>query len=144
MFVSQPGDDLEGYSGEDALPSGYLGVAADEPSFVYGASVGAAPVVRRNFVFAPGLAFMRSDVADYGTFVGLSLPFDWVTDDGARFGFEIDVGRAFGGNVTGRCEYSPCSIGSEQTLDRPSGPAFYGAFEFGWGFNHPPAKNPAQ
>ena len=90
MFTSGPDDNYArdyNYYDSTPFPSGFSPVASDKPVLLYGASLGAAPVVRRNFVFAPGLAFMRSNVADYGSFLELSMPFEWVTDDGARFGF---------------------------------------------------------
>lgn len=84
----------------------------------------------------------RANVSDYGSMLTLSMPFEWVTDDGTRFGFEVDIGRAFGGKITARCEFDPCTPGDEQELDRPAAPAFFAAFQLGWGFNHPPAKYP--
>lgn len=145
LFLSSPGDNLADYYA-DGVPDGFAAVPSDSPNLVFTGSLGAAPVVRSNFVFAPGIAVARSDVSDYGTFVGMSLPFEWVTDDGARFGFEIDIGRALGGRHTVRCDYAGagCTPGEERELDRPAAAAFYGAFQFGWGFNHPAPKNSAE
>jgi hypothetical protein len=99
-----------------------------------------AAIVRPSFVFSPGIALLRADVEDYGTFLGLSLPFEWVTNEGIRLGFEVDIGRAFGGEVHSRCGTPPCNAGPESSIDRPSRQAFYAHFQFGWGFNHPPAR----
>lgn len=145
LFTTEPQDDMayEGsYGADDTLPNGYVGVESDRPVVLFGGAVGVAPVVRRNFVFAPGVAFHTTNVSDYGSMLTLSMPFEWVTDDGTRFGFEIDIGRAFGGKITARCDFDPCTPGDEQELDRPAAPAFFAAFQLGWGFNHPPAKYP--
>lgn len=144
MFTTEPEDDLQNdYFGEGVLPTGCEAVGSDPPALLFGGAIGVAPVVRRNFVFAPGIGFHTTNVGDYGSLVTLAMPFEWVTDEGTRFGFEIDVGRAFGGRVTGRCfGGSSCSAGEEQEFDRPAAPAFFAAFQLGWGFNHPPAKMP--
>ncbi|MCC6902047.1 MAG: hypothetical protein IT377_23960 [Polyangiaceae bacterium] len=145
LFTSEPDDDMayaSSYDEDSSLPSGYVGVASDRPSVLVGAAAGVGAVVRRNFVFAPGLAFHTTNVGDYGSLLALSMPFEWVTDDGTRFGFEIDIGRGFGGKVTGRCELASCTEGTEDEFDRPAAPAFFAAFQLGWGFNHPPAKYP--
>ena len=144
LFTTEPEDDLahEYYSNEDVVPDGYIGVSSDRPVVLVGGAIGIAPVVRRNFVFAPGIAFHTTNVGDYGSMLTLSMPFEWVTDDGMRIGFEIDIGRAFGGKITGRCISPPCSVGDEQEFDRPAAPAFLGAFQLGWGFNRPPPKYP--
>jgi hypothetical protein len=139
MLSDKSGDDVDAYP---LLSSGYSPVESDKANFIYGASLGAAPVVRPNFLFAPGVSFMRSDVSDYGSFVGLSVPFEWVGDEGMRIGFEVVLGRAFGGSVHSRCTYSStkCTLGDERDEDRPAGTGFYAAFQIGWGFNHPPPK----
>lgn len=143
LLTSEPNDDGE-YT-DRVLTDGFVTEPSDSPSFLYGASLGFAGIARRNFVFSPGIAGWRSDVSDYGSFLGLSLPFEWVTDEGARFGFEFDVGRAFGGTSTAVCEFSgSCTIGTTQEMDRDSGTAIYGAFQFGWGLNHPEPKLPPQ
>ena len=148
MFTSGADDNMVNdysYSDSSPYPQGYQPVASDKPVLIYGASLGAAPVVGRNFIFSPGVAFLRTNVGDYGSLLALSLPFEWVTDTGARFGFEVDIGRAFGGTLLTRCNLpaAGCNPGDERTVDRPAGPGFYAAFESGWGFNHP-APKPAE
>lgn len=144
MFTTEATDDLaSSYYGDDVLPGEYSAISADSPAVIFGGAIGVAPVVRRNFVFAPGLAFHTTNVGAYGSMLTLAMPFEWVTDDGARFGFEVDIGRAFGGTITGRCNTPSSCQSDEKEFDRPSAPAFLAAFELGWGFNHPPAKMPA-
>jgi hypothetical protein len=142
LLSEQSGDDVDAYQ-EDLLASGYSPVDSDKAALIYGASLGGAPVVRPNFVFAPGISVMRSDVADYGWFLGLSAPFEWVTDDGMRIGFEAMIGRAFGGTVHTKCLFTStsCTTGQERDVTRPSGTGFYAAFQIGYGFNHPPPKS---
>jgi len=143
LFTSEPDDDMQvDYYGNGDLPAGYTPVASERPAVLFGGSVGVAPVARRNFVFAPGIGFHTTNVGDYGSMLTLSMPFDWVTDEGARFGFEIDIGRAFGGKYSARCTATICAGTATSEYDRPAAPAFFAAFELGWGFQHPPAKLP--
>jgi hypothetical protein len=151
LLTSEPNDELAydyGYSSNSTIDDGFQSEASDPPAFIYGASLGFAGIARQNFVFSPGIAGWRTDVGDYGNFLGLALPFEWVTDSGARFGFEVDIGRAFGGTVHATCANlgtsTPCTPGEQRDFDRPSGTAFYGSFQFGWGFNHPPAVLPSE
>lgn len=140
MLTSEPDDDLadESRSSDTSdLPAGYIGVSSEPPIVVYGGSLGFAVVAKRNFALAPGVLVMRTDESDYGTFLGMGVPFEWVGDDGARFGFEVGFGRGFGGEIRGRCVRSPCTVDQEKTFDRPTGGVFYAHFQFGWGFNHP-------
>src|SRR5688572_25452233 len=83
---------------------GFVYVASDPARFLYGADIGIIAANTATFVLSPGLMFMRSDVSDYGTMIGLSLPFEWVTSTGLRVGFEFDVGRAFGGSIRRECQ----------------------------------------
>jgi len=125
----------------------YAYVDSDPARFLYGANLGVIAASTRSFVLSPGLMFLRSDVADYGTMVGIALPFEWVTATGLRVGFEFDVGRAFGGEVRQQCFPTSitgtCTEGSTRTIAREPGTAFLLDFQIGWGFNHPgvePAK----
>jgi hypothetical protein len=104
-------------------------------SFLYGASAGIVAVGSQSFIMSPGLAFGRSDVADYGSMLAFSLPFDWLTGSGLHLGLELDFGRAFGGRYQA-CDSAACNTGNP-TPDRPSGPAFWLQFAMGFGFNHP-------
>lgn len=143
LFTTEPEDDLTNdYYYDEVVPAGYTASSSEPPAVVFGGVIGVAPVVRRNFVFAPGIGFHTTNVGAYGSMLTLAMPFEWVTDDGARFGFEVDIGRAFGGKVSATCTSSPCTVGQDQEFDRPSAPAFLALFELGWGFNHPPAKLP--
>jgi hypothetical protein len=99
-------------------------------------------ISRQNFVLAPGVLFLRTDVADYGSFLALHAPFDWVTNDGARVGFAVGIGRSFGGSVRAECfdtGFNPpeCDPGEKREFNREAGAGFYAHFQLGWGFNHP-------
>lgn len=126
----------------------FVPLCSHSPAVLYGGSAGVALLSSENFVLAPGLLFLRSDVSDYGNYVGIVLPFEWVTDRGLRIGFELSVGRAFGGEYLARCQspsFTPtgtpasgsCDPGEERLFDRDAGAGFYGQFQLGWGFNHP-------
>ena len=110
-----------------------------DASFLYGASAGLVVVSTQNFALSPGVAFARSDVADYGTMLGLSMPLEWVMPNGLRVGFEVDFGRAFAGHTSAYC--STCSV--PQSRDRPAGTGFMMQFQLGYGFNHPAPLPPA-
>jgi hypothetical protein len=111
-------------------------------TLLYGASLGVVAASNEGFVFAPSVVFLRADVEDYGTMLGIAMPFEWVTKRGLRFGMEIDLGRAFGGKV----HYS-CRVQNGDVIDCPTGPTFEGdrgagrafaiRFQMGFGFNHP-------
>ncbi len=144
LLTSEPDDDFSNsFDDRDMLDAGFQADASDPAALVYGGSIGFAGISKRNFVFSPGVGVMRSDESAYGTILSLSLPFEWVTDDGARFGFQVDVGRGLGGTVRATCFDSfgtnpTCDPGEVREFDRPAGAAFYSHFEFGWGFSHPP------
>ncbi len=107
-------------------------------TLLYGASLGIVAASSETFAFSPGVTFLRSDVSDYGNVLGISLPFEWVTSRGLRFGLEAGIGRAFGGTVHYECSQSQGCIGSAPVdKDRPAGRAIAIRFEMGYGFNHP-------
>jgi hypothetical protein len=114
---------------------------SDPPTLLYGGSLGVVATSSENFVFAPGVVFVRSDVSDYGNMLGISMPFEWVTSRGMRFALELDLGRAFGGKVHNRTCLNNISNGSqmctEDTIDRPAGRAFALRFAMGFGFSRP-------
>lgn len=153
MFTSEPSDDLSydygGFgSSEEIIAPGFIVDPSDPPLFLFGASLGLVAVGSRNFVLAPGLTVSRTDESDYGTFLGLSLPFEWVTDSGGRFGFELGVGRGIGGTARGVCANyataAQCAQGERRDFERPSGAGFYAQFQIGWGFNRPAPVMPSQ
>lgn len=121
--------------GEQSMPSA-------SPAFLYSASAGVVVTSSKTFVLSPGLSFLRSNVPDYGTLVGVSLPFEWVTTSGLRLGTEVNIGRALGGYTRLQCfDVSPtgggCAAGTTRTVDRSAGTAFVLDFHLGWGFGHP-------
>jgi hypothetical protein len=120
---------------------GYVYEESEPARLLYGANLGVVAAGTRSFVLSPGLMFLRSDVADYGTMVGLSLPFEWVTPTGLRVGFEFALGRALGGDVRQSCTSSglpgQCADGPTRTVRRDPGTGILLDFEIGWGFNHP-------
>lgn len=110
---------------------------SDPPTLLYGATLGAVATSSENFVFAPGVVFVRSDVSDYGSMLGVSMPFEWVTSRGMRFGLELDLGRSFGGTVHNQScanDFTPCTI---TDTSRGAGRAFALRFQMGFGFNRP-------
>jgi hypothetical protein len=114
--------------------NGYFAVESAPPKLLYGAALGFAVANSSNFAFSPGLLLVRSDVSDYGTVVAAALPFEWVTSRGLRFGFEVDVGRSFGGDIKLQCT-SGCSD-ARRTTDREAGRAFGLRFTIGYGFGY--------
>jgi hypothetical protein len=126
--------------------AGYQRRASDTPALFYGASAGVVVHSTPYFALAPGLAFARTDVSDFGTMVAASVPFDWVMPSGLRMGFEVELGEAFGGRYRYSCEDSTgaiCGGPPQITRDRPSGTAFLMQFQIGFGFNHPEPLPPA-
>lgn len=147
MFSSEADDEVQSFDPDLSLPQGFQPESSESASILYGGSLGFAAVSRESFVFSPGVVFLRTDVGDYGNFLGISLPFEWVSHEGARYGFAVDVGRAFGGSLRGTCVDSglspPCDPGEVREFDREAGAAFYAHFQMGWGFNHPkPEQSP--
>ena len=145
MFSSEADDDLQPFESSDTIPADFQPEPSESASLLYGGSLGFALISRQSFVFSPGLKYLRTDVSDYGSFLGVSLPFEWVSNEGARFGFVVDIGRAFGGSVRGTCFGSSvpasCDPGEVREFDREAGAAFYSHFQMGWGFNHPPPES---
>lgn len=108
-------------------------VDSREVSVFYGASLGVVVASTRSFAFSPSLFFLRTDVSDYGTSLGLALPFDWVTARSMRVGFEFDAGSAFGGQMRFSCQ--PGSVPntcSPSQRKRPAGTAIGLQFYMGW------------
>lgn len=146
MFSSEADDDLQPFESSDTIPADFQPEPSESASVLYGGSLGFALISRQSFAFSPGVIYLRTDVSDYGSFLGVSLPFEWVSNEGARFGFVVDIGRAFGGSVRASCFGSSvpgdCDPGEVREFDREAGAAFYSHFQMGWGFNHPPPDNP--
>ena len=107
MFPADPDDNYTSGSSfnDDLLGAGYFPTESEPAAFLFGGSAGVVLASTANFVLAPGVVFLSNDQADdYGSFVGVGIPFDWVTDSGLRVGFEVTIGRAFGGSVLGTCQ----------------------------------------
>jgi hypothetical protein len=139
LFASEPEDDNTSNFDGSFGGNGFSPDSSEPASFLYGASLGVALVRGTNFVMAPGVLFLRTDQGDYGSFLGLELPFEWVTDSGARFGFVVSVGRAFGGEFQATCfdGSTQCDPGEQRLFDREGGAGFYSHFQIGWGMGHP-------
>lgn len=116
-----------------------FGSGSKNPSFFYAFSAGFAVVRTPTFVMSPGMMFARTDVFDYGTMLGFSLPLDWVTKGGLRLGLEGGLGPSFGGRRTVSCTSANSAGCSQQSpyQDRASGAALWLQFHIGFGFNHP-------
>lgn len=123
-----------------------FGGGAKAPSFFYAFSAGFAALRTPTFVLSPGLMFARTDVSDYGSMIGFSVPLDWVTKSGLRLGLEGGLGRAFGGRSAVNCT-NPGATDCNQLpryQDRDPGVAGWLQFHLGFGFNHPgPLAPPA-
>lgn len=131
-FLSQNSDSYP----SGALSSGYEPVDSKPPSILWGGSAGFAVVSASGFLLSPGILFMRTDVSDYGSFLGVNVPLEWVYRSGFRIGFEIALGRSFGGTVIQECYTyygSACTQGTKNEISRDAGSGFYAAFEIGWG-----------
>lgn len=133
--------DEYGYGNDPApqVPNGSFSnpLRSKPPTLLYGATLGAVATSSENFVFAPGLVFVRSDVSDYGNMLGVSMPFEWVTSRGMRFGLELDLGRAFGGKVNNQICTNNFTACTTAESDRGAGRAFALRFSMGFGFNRP-------
>ena len=141
LFSSDTSDDYRQDSNFD-FDDGFTPVDSDPAAVLFGGSLGYALASSRNFVLAPGLKLVATDESDYGAFVGVAAPFEWVPDSGIRIGFEIAVGRAFGGEYEGRCDASfgpapSCSAGEVRAFNREAAAGFYSHFQIGWGFDRP-------
>jgi hypothetical protein len=117
---------------------------ADEtPDFMFGGVVGVVVSQRSSFVFSPGFAVHRTNLADHGTIIGADFPFEWVLRGGVRFGLDATVGRAIGGRVRGECVEPPqvvqmfCDPNEERDEERESGVAFMLGFQVGFGLGYP-------
>jgi hypothetical protein len=124
----------EGIGDQDAD----FGSGTKAPSLFYAFSVGVAAVRTPTFVLSPGLLFARTDVGDYGSMLGVSLPFDWVLKSGVRLGLEGALGSAFGGR-SASCSTATGADCSQRPSyeDRDPGLALWLQFQVGFGFNHP-------
>ncbi|HEY6079934.1 MAG TPA: hypothetical protein VIW29_14070 [Polyangiaceae bacterium] len=128
--LAEASDDLSGYSfnpgsaGAQPLPSRNVSV-------FYGMTVGLVVAGTKNFVFAPGFVFLRSDVNDYGSSLGLQLPFEWTTSRSMRVGFELSAGKSFGGHVQVTCPTNGADCVARD-VSRPSGASIVTQFHIGW------------
>ena len=110
-------------------------VNSEPARFVFGGTLGVTVVNSQSFAFSPGVMALRSDVSDYGTVVGVSLPFEWITSRGRRFGLEVDLGRAFGGTAPVSCASTTgfCPTNDLGDRDRNAGRALGLRFSIGYG-----------
>ncbi len=121
----------------------YRLVPAKDVSVIFGATVGYALLRTPSFAFSPGVAFSHTNVANYGSALAFSMPFDWVTEGGLRIGLEFQGGRAIGGVYRVTCSSplpgvgSSCAEGPQIDRDRPAGTTILAQFQLGFGFNHP-------
>jgi hypothetical protein len=129
------------YTEYDTAGMGYYSYQYSKPaSLLWGATVGVVAVSTQTFAMAPGVAFSRTDVSDYGTSLAAAIPLDWVMASGLRVGLELDVGRAFGGSYHLQCvpqTNQDCTGAPALTLDRPAGSSLLLQFQIGFGFDHP-------
>jgi hypothetical protein len=144
LAVPTDPSDNSGY--DDGDVNFYFSQRIDTPSILYGASLGVVVARRTKFLFSPGITLNRTDVGDYGTLFGASMPFEWVMRGGTRFGFEVAFGRGLGGEVTYEC-VSPtattCASGDVVTTDRDPGIFFMIGLNIGFGLGYPEPASPS-
>jgi len=115
-----------------------FGSGSKPPAFFYAFSAGFTVLRSASFALSPGLLFARTDVGDYGSTLGVSLPCDWVTQSGLRLGLEGGAGRAFGGQRAVGCSVAAADCNQRPKYeDRDGGLALWLQFQIGFGFNHP-------
>jgi hypothetical protein len=104
-------------------------------SLLYGASIGLVVTNDKSFVFGPSLAFVRTDVEDYGTAVLVALPFEWTTARNLRVGFELALGHASGGTARSACTSTTNGITTScgvVSSDRQGGAVVLFQYNMGW------------
>jgi hypothetical protein len=145
--VFHTGNDEEDYYFSSPNAAGYYYPSTESPSLMYGASAGVIAFGGSKFVMSPGIAFLRTDVSEHGTFLALSLPFEWTLRNGVRIGFELGLGNVQGASEVESCERAvatDCPDGITRSQDADSSFALYAQFQIGYGFGHPgPTKQPA-
>jgi hypothetical protein len=73
------------------------------------------------------------DVEDYGTTLAFALPFEWTSQRNLRVGFEVALGRSFGGTVREICRDLMTGVRcGESGRDRPSGTSILFQYYMGW------------
>jgi hypothetical protein len=76
----------------------------------------------------------------------LSMPFEWIRQNGFRMGFDVAFGRAIGGEVTAECSAfgsTSCDQGEVRKFDRRAAVAFSSSFLIGWSLGKPEPAAPA-
>jgi hypothetical protein len=105
------------------------------PSLSYGASLGFVVLDSEHWLLAPGITTLNTNVSDHGVMLGGSLPVDWVSAAGWRFGLELGLGAALGQTVRGRCRnhvVAPCSIGAVRHLPNGRTRSAFLGLSVGW------------
>ena len=138
--LAEPDDDY-GFDDEPLASQGFQPVPSETPSLIGALSLGFVAVDLPGFTLSPSFYAARSDVADYGTLLGIGLPFEWLTRGGLRVGFDFALVRAFGGEVTGQCpsfsSVGSCDPGELRVFDREAGNGFMSSFIIGWALSRP-------
>lgn len=137
--LEQVDDDYSVYNGISPQVAGggfFQPVDSPNMSVLYSGSVGIILSNTKTFVFAPGVLVQRTDVNDYGTSIGLQLPFEWTTQRHLRVGFELSIGHAFGGTVTRSCYVSSSVSCGQDEIDRPGATTILVQYGMGWSLGH--------
>jgi len=121
---------------------GELGYVFCQPSrsarFGFALSVGAVVVDTSHWAIAPGLVAVRTDVADYGTALGVGLPIDWQPRRGLKLGIDVALGAAIGQHISLRCVPMPmsqCTPGTVVTGPNLDTWSALAAVSVGWTFD---------
>lgn len=140
--VSQP-------YGEEMTNPEFQSIRSDKPALIWGAGVGWALYSGYGFVASVTANFMRSDEGDFGNWLALALPLEWITRTGLRVGTELGLLDAFGGEVLARCgneltfpgippaNDTECDVGEVRAFDREPGLGIWLHFVVGVPFEHP-------
>jgi hypothetical protein len=116
----------------------FQAVKSADVSVLYTGSIGIILASTNTFVLAPGVLVQRTDVNDYGTSIGVELPFEWTTKRHLRIGFALAVGHGFGGDVLLVCNTNSAPLMScgRREVSRPSGTTFLLQYNMGWALGH--------
>jgi hypothetical protein len=141
----EAGNDQYDDDSDEPVRAGWERVPADDLVLLVGGSVGIVAVATRSVLLVPGVTVLRTDISDYGTALGASVPVIWVTRSGMRVGFDFGLMYGFGGKVREVCRFSaetPCNTGEVQERTREAASGFFATFHIGWGLGEPARVSP--
>ena len=107
----------------------------DASAWLWGFSVGAAANRQDGFAMSPSVQFLHISGGDFGSTLGLQVPFEWLTQGGFRVGFDFSLLYGFGGHYrrSDCAQVAPCPT----EHDRPNSAGFFANFLIGHVFEMP-------